>query len=240
MRSLQASMLVFCPRSIAITWAQRYFDERHRTVSIGVPLRAFGLRTFVHVYRNVTVEIEATSVRTAFTPRFEHALHLKWHATRGGPFPSLTGVLTARAHSTHATLHFEGRYSPPFGIAGNVFDRVVGRHIARISIETLLYDIKRFIERINIEEHAAASFAAFEANLRESKGASTSDVPLHGNVAIRRDGSYVSCSVTLEGEAPEFATLNPGEYALSSERVETLLAELAKPDLRIAPRLAAP
>ena len=241
MRPLKASILVSCPQSVAIDWAQRYFDERHRIIPIGLPLRAFRLPTFVHIFRIVTVGVEAVSIPTASsTPRFEQALNLTWNGTHTGPFPRITGVLTARAHSTHAMIDFAGSYTPPFGFVGMVFDRLVGRHIARLFVETLLYDIKHHIERINIEEHTAASFAAYEANLRGSTGKGCSDVPLHGSVAIRRDGSYLACAVTVEGEAPDFAALVPGEYALSPARVETLLAELTKPDPRIVPKLTAP
>lgn len=233
---LKASIVVFCPRSEVITWALRYFDKRKRVVSIGVPLRIFGIPTFARIFRHVTVEIDAVSVKTAFTPRFEHALNITWHASKGNAFPTLRGVLTARARSTHATLHFSGSYAPPFGVAGRFFDRIVGRIIARISIETLLHDIKRSIESINIEEHREASFAAFESNRRGSHGQRSYGVPLHGSVAVRRDGSYVACSVSLEGEAPDFDALAPGEYALSNTCVETLLHELAKTDLHLVPK----
>ena len=241
MLSLDASILVSCPQSVAISWAQRYFDERHRIVPIGLPLRAFRLPTFVHIFRIVTVGVEAVSIPTgSSTPKFKQELHLTWNGTRPGPFPKITGVLTAQARSTHAMLHFVGSYTPSFGFAGELFDRLVGRHISRLFVQTLLYDIKHHIERMNIEEHTAASFAAYEANLRDSTGTGSSDVPLHGSVAIRRDSSYVSCAVTLEGEVPGLTALNPGEYTLSPECVEMLLAELNPPDLRIAPEIATP
>lgn len=228
---ITASIVVFCPRSEVIPWVQRYFDERKRIVSLGVPLRAFGIPTFARIFRNVSVELDRVSVRTAFTPRYEEALNVTWRTTTSNAFPTLRGVLTARAHSTHATLHFVGSYAPPFGIAGRFFDRIVGRFIARISIETLLHDIKRSIERINIDEHREASFSAYESNRRGSNGVRAYGVPLHGSIAIRRDGSYVACSISLEGEAPQFDALAPGEYALSRTCVETLMYELAKTDL---------
>ncbi len=232
MRPLKASILVLCPQSVAISWAQRYFDDRHRIIPIGLPLRAFRLPTFVHIFRIVTVEVKVVSIaKASSTPRIEQELHLKFNGTHNGPFPRITGVLTAQAHSTHAMLEFTGSYTPPFGMAGMLFDRLVGRHIGRLLVQTLLSDIQHYIERINIEEHTAASFAAYEANLRESTGTGGLGVPLHGSVAIRRDSSYLSCAVTLEGEAPEFATLIPGEYALSPARVETILAELMNPSL---------
>lgn len=230
---LKASIVVFCPRSEVIPWALRYFDQRKRVVSIGVPLRAFGIPTFARIFRHVNVEIEAVSVKTAFTPRYEDALNITWSSVKGNAFPTLRGVLTARAHSTHATLHFAGSYTPPFGIAGRFFDRIIGRFIARVSIGTLLHDVKRYIERINIDEHHDASFAAFESNRRGSHGKHAHGVPLHGSVAIRRDGEYVACSISLEGEAPGFDTLAPGEYVLGNAVVETLVCALSKTDLHI-------
>lgn len=239
-RPFQISTLVFCPRSAAIGWARRYFEERQRVIPFGLPLRALGIRTFLRVYRNVSVELHDVSLRTPFTPHVENALHVAWRVTHGGPFPTFSGILSARAHSTHATLHFEGTYTPPLGLAGAWFDRLLGRRIALAGATTLLHDIKRYIERLNIDEHSATSFAAFEANRRATHPTGFYGVPLHGSIAMRRDGSYLACSLVLEGDAPGFDGLMPGEMALSPERVVALLTELAKPDLRIAPERSAP
>lgn len=55
---------------------------------------------------------------------------------------------------------------------------------------------------MNVDEHREASFSAFESNRRGSVGPRAYGVPLHGSGAIRRDGAYVACSISLEGEAP--------------------------------------
>ena len=233
-RPLSASIVVDCPRSAAIEWVQRYFDDRQHVVSIGLPLRALGIPTFVRIYRNVRVELHSVAIRTPYTPRVETALHVAWHVTHGGPFPTFSGVLTARARATQATLHFEGTYEPPFRLAGTLFDRILGHQIAQASVETLLHDIKRFIERLSIEEHHATSFAAFEANLRDEHPSGFYGVPLHGSIAVRRDGSYLACSLVIEGDAPDFDRLTAGSYRLSETRIRELLADLAKPDLHVA------
>ncbi|GAC1499287.1 MAG: hypothetical protein NVS1B2_22910 [Vulcanimicrobiaceae bacterium] len=232
-RPIHASAHVYCPRSAAIGWARSYFDDRERVVSIGLPLRALGLPTFLRVYRNAVVEIRDVTVRKGSTPRHEDALHVSWRVTHGGPFPTFSGVLTARADTMHAVLDFDGTYAPPFGIVGGVFDRFVGRHIARASVETLLHDMKRYIERLSLDERRATSFAAFEANTRDPHP-SGYGVPLHGSIAVRRDGSYVACSIVLEGDAPAYDALLAGERRLSGDHVDALLAQLVKPDLHIA------
>gem|GEM_PF-984620 len=227
MRSLHAKIEVFCPRSAVVAWTHRYLTERHGIVSLGIPLRAFGWPTFVHIYRNVEVEFAVVPDTSTFARRHDHALRVVWKPTHGGPFPALEGLVTASAHRTHATLHFDGVYWPPFGIAGEFFDALLGRHIARIAVTTLLQDIRRFVESQDLSERHSLAFASFEANRREAGSHVAAPIPLHGSAAIRRDGEYLACAITLEGHAPDFPALISAEYALEPEQVRRLLGELA-------------
>lgn len=227
-RWLEAAVDVPCSQAAAIVWAHRYFDERHNIVSIGIPLYKLGLPTSVHIYRNVIVYFDLIPDRSA-SPRHS-AIRLSWKPTHGGAFPALTGNITSSANVTDATLHFSGRYRPPFGIAGMLFDRLIGRHIARIATQELLNDIERFISRHTIEERRAAEFLPFEAHLRKTHGTSAAPIALRGSASIRRHGTYIACAVHLEGYAPTFKALKTGDYALTEDRARALLARLLRPD----------
>jgi len=225
---LEASIDVPCSQTAAIVWAHRYFDERHSIVSIGIPLHKLGLPTSVHVYRNVIVYFDVVPDRSA-SPK-QSAIQLSWKPTHGGAFPALTGTITSRANVSNATLYFNGRYRPPFGVAGMLFDRIIGRYIARIATQELLNDIARFISRHTIEERNAAEFLPFEAHLRKTHGTIAEPIALHGSVSIRRHGTYIACAVHLEGYAPAYKALETGEYALPEDRARALLASLSEPD----------
>ncbi len=225
---LEASVDVPCSLGAAIVWVHRYFDERHNIVSIGIPLHKLGLPTSVHVYRNVIVYFDVVPDRSA-SPK-QSAIRLSWKPTHGGAFPALTGKITSRAHGANATLYFNGRYRPPFGAAGMLFDRIIGRYIARIATQELLDDIERFISRHTIEERNAAEFLPFEAHLRKTHGTIAEPIALHGSVSIRRHGTYIACAVHLEGYAPAFKALKAGDYALSEDRARAVLRSLSESD----------
>ena len=215
-------------QAAAIVWVHRYFDERHNIVSIGIPLHKLGLPTSVHVYRNVIVDFDV--VPDPFVSPRQSAIRLSWKPTHGGAFPALTGNVTSEANFPKTTLRFAGRYRPPFGVAGMLFDRIIGRYIARIAMQELLNDIERFISRHTSEERNAAAFLPFEAHLRKTHGTNAEPIALHGSVSIRRHGTYIACAVHLDGYAPAFKALEAGEYALPEDHARALLASLSEPD----------
>ncbi|MBC5810243.1 MAG: hypothetical protein GIW95_05215 [Candidatus Eremiobacteraeota bacterium] len=52
--------------------------------------------------------------------------------------PAFEGRLRTRIHMPGTDLLFEGRYSPPFGAFGRLFDAIVGRMLARATMRDLL------------------------------------------------------------------------------------------------------
>ena len=76
---------------------------------------------------------------------------LEWRAgTR--LFPEFHGTLRLRIDTVDTTrLTLEGAYRPPLGIAGDLFDIVLGRHIARATMSDLLARIVRALERREAE-----------------------------------------------------------------------------------------
>lgn len=227
MREIEAVKDVPCSQSAAIVFTHRYFDERHNIVSIGIPLRTLGIPTSIHIFRNVIVHFEVVPDRSDLALPRRSALRISWKPTHGGAFPELAGTITSSARGAGATLYFRGRYRPPFGLMGKVFDRIIGRYVARVAIRALLADIERFIERHTLEERNTAAFAAFEAHLRETHGTSAHPIGLHGKVVVRRDGTYIACAINLDGYAPAFKALEAGDYTLSEDRSRAILASLS-------------
>ncbi len=171
----------------------------------------------VRLYRTARVEVLDLAVRTAFTPHAEHALAVRWEPTRGGLMPTLHGTLTARAHAVGAMLHFEGTYESGLGA-------LVGRCIARIAIHALLRDIRRDLAR---PTHARGSSLADSLPHGSTPG-------LRGRAFVRRDGTYVACTIVLEGDVVG-SPIVAGDRSLSVARVEALLRELETSDLRGLP-----
>lgn len=85
------------------------------------------------------------------TPRFR----VHWEAASGGLYPVFDGELTIGADEDYDAfwLVLDGGYVPPGGIAGKVFDAVVGNTIAQATANGLLADMRASIEaRITTEE----------------------------------------------------------------------------------------
>ncbi|HET9392464.1 MAG TPA: hypothetical protein VFO29_02905 [Candidatus Rubrimentiphilum sp.] len=101
----------------------------------------------------VPVVSESVDARTAVVDdrsdevRLHDALLLAWKPRHRGMFPDFQGVLTARPSGRGAELSLHGRYKPPFGFSGAVFDAVAGQQIARITMKRVLADLCARIER---------------------------------------------------------------------------------------------
>jgi hypothetical protein len=78
------------------------------------------------------------------TPRY--AVH--WEAEAGGPFPVFDGELTIGADEDYSAfwLVLNGAYEPPGGVAGKVFDAVLGHRIAESTAAGLLAEMRADIE----------------------------------------------------------------------------------------------
>lgn len=65
----------------------------------------------------------------------------------GGPFPTFSGTLTA-ARESHAEcrLTVAGKYRPPFGILGAIFDALIGHHMASRSVRVFLTTLRHEVE----------------------------------------------------------------------------------------------
>jgi hypothetical protein len=75
--------------------------------------------------------------------------NVHWEAESGGPFPVFDGELTIGADEDYDAfwLELHGVYAPPGGLAGQLFDSVIGRRIADETSRRLLGEIAAAMER---------------------------------------------------------------------------------------------
>ena len=92
------------------------------------------------------VSLEPAHRPEDMTPRYR----VHWEAEGGGHFPIFDGELTVGADDDYDAfwLLLDGAYAPPGGVAGQLFDAVVGHRIAATSARGLLTEIRLEIEAL--------------------------------------------------------------------------------------------
>ncbi len=98
--------------------------------------------------REIARDVTAVTQRIAGTENFTSRYSIAWTAgqtSRGIPTPGFEGTITLRAGEDYAECELElgGRYEPPGGVAGKLFDDVVGRRIAHATFVSLLDGVRR-------------------------------------------------------------------------------------------------
>ena len=74
-------------------------------------------------------------------------MDIQWAPHDGGPYPIFKGILSVEeTGGNFCRLDLDGKYEPPLGIAGQVFDHVVGHRIAITAARHLLEEIKTGFE----------------------------------------------------------------------------------------------
>lgn len=74
-------------------------------------------------------------------------LDIEWRPHDGGLYPVFRGILSVEeVTGNFCRLDLDGAYVPPLGLAGAVFDSVVGHHIALAAARELLDEIKTGVE----------------------------------------------------------------------------------------------
>ncbi len=102
------------------------------------------VETVARVSAPVIVAYELIDDATDVVRRHD-ACAIRWRPNRRF-FPGFRGVITARPHFARACLSLEGEYVPPGGMAGAIFDALVGRWIARDSLGRLLREVADYAE----------------------------------------------------------------------------------------------
>ena len=112
--------------------------------------------------REVARDVTAATTRLPGTANFTSQYRIAWTAgqtSRGIPTPGFEGTITLRAGEDYdeCELALDGRYEPPGGIAGKLFDDVVGRRIAHATLGSLLDGVRQELrathERIEASKH---------------------------------------------------------------------------------------
>jgi hypothetical protein len=84
------------------------------------------------------------------TVRRHDALEFQWYP-RSFLLPAGRALLTVRPHAPEGTqLQFSIAYVPPFGALGQMFDFLVGRHIAARTCDRVLQRLKVEIECLEV------------------------------------------------------------------------------------------
>lgn len=74
-------------------------------------------------------------------------MDIRWRPHGGGPYPVFRGTLSVEEGvGNFCRLDLDGSYVPPLGVAGAVFDAVVGHRIAVNAARQLLDEIKTGFE----------------------------------------------------------------------------------------------
>ena len=91
----------------------------------------------------VTGETRVTGGTANFTSQYRLAW-LPGTTSRGIPTPGFEGTLTLRAGEDYdeSELQLDGVYDVPGGVAGKIFDDVVGRRIAHATLGALLDGVR--------------------------------------------------------------------------------------------------
>jgi len=101
-----------------------YGAARTHDAGADATLSPFRSQRWVHV----SVRVEFRSPPPAHSGA---VISLTWHANRRSKyFPVLTGDIFLHPRNGGTLIELDGAYRPPLGLAGLVFDRVLGRRIA--------------------------------------------------------------------------------------------------------------
>jgi hypothetical protein len=109
--------------------------------------------------RDLARDVTAETKRIG-SANFSSQYRIAWPAgrtSRGIPTPGFEGTITLRAGEDYSEteLKLDGTYEPPAGVAGKIFDEVVGRRIAHATLGSLLEGVRRELREAH--ERAEAS-----------------------------------------------------------------------------------
>jgi hypothetical protein len=146
-RRLTQTVPVKAPSSFALAFMSTYFLERRpQTSGAELALRFPLPKLFVDgltIEKRVVVQLRSTGGGSG-----KDSLAFGWEPQGAGTsLPSFEGTLLAvpEAEAT-CRLTILGAYTPPGGIAGLFFDRLIGYRIANATVAALLAEFKESIE----------------------------------------------------------------------------------------------
>jgi hypothetical protein len=94
-------------------------------------------------------EVRVEARRTRGEASLDDLTLISWMPEGTGVFPTFEGILIIRGKtgSDVSSVELDGSYTPPYGVAGQVFDAAIGRRIAQATAREFLKDVKAAIER---------------------------------------------------------------------------------------------
>jgi len=151
MAEFTSRTLVRCPLGQAGRRLSQYFrangnadgDVVQLHLGVDVP-RMLPVDVRLRPSRNVVATVTPIRHAGAVDPEYR----VTWADADGGPYPVFVGRLSVEPDEDYRTffLRLTGDYVAPFGVVGALFDAVVGRRIAKVTIATLLLHIADDIE----------------------------------------------------------------------------------------------
>jgi hypothetical protein len=151
MAEFTSRTLVRCPLGQAARRLSQYFRANGNADGDVVRLElGFDVTRLMHAdarlrpNRNVVATVTPIQHAGNVDPEY----HITWADAGGGPYPVFVGRLSVEPDEDYRTffLRLTGDYVAPFGLAGALFDAVLGRRLAKTTIATLLLHIAGDIE----------------------------------------------------------------------------------------------
>jgi hypothetical protein len=140
---------VDCPPPEVEAYLERFLyglasEDGSLVVELRAPASALGIPAHLAFEKRVVARL--TYDRDA--DELNRIIGLSWKPEGGGPYPSFSGTIVADAASEGegSVVSIVGHYTPPGGVAGGLFDALLGRRVARATIRELLERVRDGIE----------------------------------------------------------------------------------------------
>ncbi len=121
-----------------------------------VPTARAGVREMLLTARIPATQIELSKnviVSCSEDPSEDNCWEVRWIPEPGGTYPTFEGKLCAYPEQDRTVLELSGEYTPPLGLAGEAFDRVLGYRITTDTAHDFLANIAGEIKvRYGLEE----------------------------------------------------------------------------------------
>lgn len=134
---------VRCPESAARENLNRMLQQasQNELLRLAVPVPA--------VSGGLAKDVRVSYARLPGAPAEGESWLVHWTPEPGGIYPSFEGTIAVRADGApgDSVLVLEGRYTPPAGAIGQIFDSVIGARIASATLQALLSRIAEKLEQ---------------------------------------------------------------------------------------------
>ena len=151
MTTIKEHAEVHCPYVRALHYVDVYLAHlgwSEHSQSVPMRLRVPVGPSSEHQGLAIDKGVVATLSRSPQHRALEDRIGVTWQPdVEGEPFPRFDGALSLEAASPKASiLTLEGRYEPPLGMAGKIFDAAFGHRVAEATARELLKEIADRIE----------------------------------------------------------------------------------------------